>query len=330
MEIETYPVVPIPTRFDARENRGTRTKFWMQIEGGTDRWLFKIPRGNTGEHWAEKVAAELGCLVGIECAQVELTRYVDEGGLEHGLHRMDEQEAEQREPPSWFGTICKSFVPDVQLEDEEHYLFHGWEVLQWAVESYDTNLRFGQRDHNIKNITVAMADLMAVNTQNSMPHWDRVLEELVSYALLDGLIGNTDRHHENWMIAAVVYSDDMRIRVLPSFDHASSLGRELTDDRRRNILESDGVLRYLKRGRGAVYVDSKHERALSPLRLARLLCRWRPGFARRTLDQIASASDDEIQKTIQRVPPEFMSDMAKEFACQVVTTSKQELLRSVR
>ena len=213
MEIEPCPVVPIPARFDAREIRGTRTKFWVQIEEGTDRWLFKIPRRNTGEHWAEKVAAEIGCLVGVECAQVELARYVDEGGLEYGLHGLDEQEVEQPEPPSWLGTVCKSFVPDVQLEDEERYLFHGWEVLQWAVENYDTNLRFGQRDHNIKNIIIALTDLMGANTGNPTPHWDHVLEELVSYALLDGLIGNTDRHHENWMIALVVYSGDMRIEV---------------------------------------------------------------------------------------------------------------------
>ena len=329
MEIEPYPVVPIPARFDARENRGTRTKFWVQIGEGTDRWLFKIPRRNTGEHWAEKVAAEIGCLVGVECAQVELARYTDDGGLERGRDVADE-EAEQRELPNLLGTICKSFVPDADSEDKGYYLFHGWQVLQWVVENYDTSLRFGQRDHNIKNITTALKNFMGVGTLNPAPHWDYVLEELASYALLDGLIGNTDRHHENWMIAVVAYCDDVRIEVMPSFDHASSLGRELTDDRRKNILESDGVLHYLRRGRGAIYVDSKHKRALSPLRLARLLCRWQPGFTRRTLDRVAGVSDDEIRETIQRVPHEFMSDVAKEFACQVVMTGKQELMRSVR
>ena len=328
MQHEPYPVFPIPTNLEARENRGTRTKFWVQIEGGTDRWLFKIPRGNTGEHWAEKVAAEIGCLVGIECAQVELARYIDDGGLEYGRHAADEEETEQRELPNLLGTICKSFVPDADSEDKEYYLFHGWQVLQWVVENYDTNLRFGQRDHNIKNITTALKNFMVVGTLNPAPNWDYVLEELASYAVLDGLIGNTDRHHENWMIAVVGYCDDVRLEVMPSFDHASSLGRELTDDRRENILESDGVLHYLKRG--AIYVDSKHRRALSPLRLARLLCRWQPGFTRRTLDRIADVSDDEIRKTIQRVPSEFMSEITKEFACQVVMTGKQELLRSVR
>lgn len=47
----------------------------------------------------------------------------------------------------------------------------------------------------------------------------------------------------------------------------------------------------------------------------RLLCRWQPGFTRRTLDRVAGVSDDEIRKKIPRVPHEFMSDVAKEFAC---------------
>ena len=119
----------------------------------------------------------------------------------------------------------------------------------------------------------------------------------------------------------------MRIEIMPSFDHASSLGRELTDDRRRRLLESNGVLRYVRRGRGGVYVDDRRQRAPSPPRLARLLCRWRPAFTRRTLDRIDSLSELDVRAAVQRVPSEFMSDAAKEFACQVVLTSRRELLR---
>lgn len=119
----------------------------------------------------------------------------------------------------------------------------------------------------------------------------------------------------------------MHRAIMPSFDHASSLGRELTDDRRRRILESNGVLRYVRRGRGGVYVDDRRQRAPSPLRLARLLCRWRPSFTRRTLDRIDSLSELDVRAAVQRVPSEFMSDAAKEFACQVVLTSRRELLR---
>ena len=76
------------------------------------------------------------------------------------------------------------------------------------------------------------------------------LRELASYAILDGLIGNTDRHHENWMF---FYHPERRsYQLAPSYyDHGSSLGRELQDASRRvsrsrrDILASDRVLNYL-------------------------------------------------------------------------------------
>ena len=325
---EPYPIVSIPTEPDARENRGARTKFWVRIEGGTDRWLLKIPRPNTGEHWAEKVTAEIGRLVGIECAQVELAQCSDEAVFANGLQEARDETHAQRAASVLLGTICKSFVPEAVATDKEYYYFHGWQILQWVIESYDTKLRFGQRDHNIKNITIALADIMGINTSNPMPRWDDAFEQLASYVMLDGLIGNTDRHHENWMIAYVHHFGDMWIEIMPSFDHASSLGRELTDDKRQHILDSDGVQRYLNAGRGAVYVDHRRKRAFSPLRLARLLCRWRPEYTSRTLERIGGVSEDEIRTTIQRVPAEFMSDVAKEFAFEVVMAGKRELLRS--
>ena len=49
-----------------------------------------------------------------------------------------------------------------------------------------------------------------------------------------------------------------------------------------------------------------------------------------TLERIESLSDGRIRTAVERVPREFMTGLAKEFAVQVVTTSRQELLRSAR
>ena len=325
-----YPVIPIPARLDVEESRGTRTKFWVRIPPEYDPWLLKIPRPNTGEHWAEKIVAEIGRLIGVDCAEVELAQCTEQAAFGLRLGREGKERQPRPTEQRLLATICKSFLPGESTTPTEYQFFHGWEVLQHVVDGYDTALRFGQRDHNVKNITTALAELMGVESMNPMPLWDNAMEDAASYALLDGIIGNTDRHHENWMIAWVHDQGDMRIEIMPSFDHASSLGRELTDDRRRQILESDGVLRYVQRGRGGVYVDDRHQRAPSPLRLARLLCRWRPGFTRRTLDRIDGLSELDILAAVQRVPPEFMSDTAKEFAYQVVLTSRRVLLRSSR
>ena len=323
-----YRVVSVPARLDVEEGRGTRPKAWVRIPPEGDPWLLKIPRPNTGEHWAEKIAAEIGSLIGVECAQVELARCSEQAAFDRLLREGQEPPPRQAQS-SLLATICRSFLPDASATTAECHFFHGWEVLQHVIDGYDTALRFGQRDHNVKNISTALAQWMGVGTTNPMPGWDQAMEDMASYALLDGIIGNTDRHHENWMIAWVHDCGDMHIEIMPSFDHASSLGRELTDDKRRQILESDGVSRYVRRGRGGVYVDSRRPRAPSPLGLSRLVCRWRPDVARNILDRIHDLSELDVRDAVQRVPSEFMSDTAKEFACQVVLTSTRELLETV-
>ena len=331
MQDELYKVVQIPETLDAQETRGARPKYWVRVGEDSERWLLKIPRPRTGEHWAEKVTAEIGHLIGVDCAQVELAQYAAHAVLaaENGERRDDEQGREER--PEYLATICKSFVPDERDGDRSILsAYHGVEVLQFVVDGYDTDRRFGQKDHNIRNIAAGMAELMSVNSWEPMPRWRDALEKLASYVLLDGLVANTDRHHENWMIAYVEDLENEYVEVMPSFDHASSLGRELTDDKRRRILDSDGVRRYLENGRGGIYVNTRQRRAPSPLCLARLLRRWQPELTERTLARIDDLSEPETRRAIGRIPPEFMSDAARELAVQIITTSRQELLRGAR
>jgi hypothetical protein len=62
--------------------------------------------------------------------------------------------------------------------------------------------------------------------------WDWFL----GYLVLDALVGNVDRHLENW---AVIATGGER-RLAPSFDHASSLGFQLDDrDRSARLASSD-------------------------------------------------------------------------------------------
>ncbi len=293
------------------EGRGTRRKFWVLRPDNQTEWLLKFPRPNTGEHWAEKIAAEIGRMIDVDTARVELAR----SGAE-------------------LATICRSFLPAVDdLFDDNGPValwFHGSEFLELANPGYDVHLVRSNRAHNVKNIIDAVETLTGTSDMNPMPGWDKLIEDLASYALLDGLIGNVDRHHQNWMLAYVENAGDVRLHLAPSFDHASSLGRELLDERREQILSSNGVLGYLRKGRGGVFVDGNRRNAPSPLRLAQLLCRWRPRLAGTWFERLNSVSDTEIRSIIERVPPKFMSEISKEFAYRVVVTSKIELLRSIR
>ena len=85
-----------------------------------------------------------------------------------------------------------------------------------------------------------------------------------------------------------------------------------------------------KRGKGRIYADANRKVPLSPLRLAQLICRWQSDVVQPTLERLQTLSDSELRPVIDKVPPQFMSDIAKEFAYQYLTTSKRELLRSIR
>ena len=316
-EVRQLPVWPEIEQLRL-ESRGSRHKFWISIEEEPKLWLLKFPRPNTGEHWAEKIAAEVGRLIEVDCARVELA---DCGGE--------------------LVTICESFDSGNRDEQHEHVdelrdwfydetiLVEGCYVLAWNDDQYDVETRFGQRDHNVSNIIRAVKGLFRDPSFPAGGRVDDILQALASYAMLDGLIGNTDRHHENWTLQIVLVhaSATAWMSAAPSYDHASSLGRELHDQSRKRILDTDGVLNYVNRGHGGVFGDGGQNRAPSPLDTAKYISQRWPEYTQATLQRIGETPDSEFRTAIDRVPTEFMGDIAKEFAYQIIVTSKNELLK---
>lgn len=126
---DSYPIVQVhPEWVLEQEDMGTKEKFWYRKPGEDESdWLFKQPRPGTGEHWAEKIAAEVAMVLGIRHATVELAEFREE----HQKRR---------------GSASESFVAD----DQE--LWHGNQIMEWTVAEYDPNIRRGQADHSFENI----------------------------------------------------------------------------------------------------------------------------------------------------------------------------------
>src|SRR5437762_4016700 len=72
------------------------------------------------------------------------------------------------------------------------------------------------------------------------PQLQRPTDLFVGYLMLDALIGNQDRHHENWGLIIVPEQSTAGFALLlaPSFDHASSLGRNESDEERLRRLHT--------------------------------------------------------------------------------------------
>ena len=113
---------------------------------------------------------------------------------------------------------------------DKYKLLHGNQILSEHISGYDKEKIFKQSDHTLRNIFFSL-DNVFVKTNAKQ----KAKIQIAEYIVLDALIGNTDRHHENWALLRKKINNKWVGKPSPSFDHASSLGREL-EDRKRAIL----------------------------------------------------------------------------------------------
>ena len=171
-----YPIFDISGwRVLSVEEMGSKPKFWVQEPGGS-KWLFKHRhRPYVGDDWAEKIAAEVAETLGIPHATVELARFEDKPGI-----------------------ISKDLVGT----DPPRELVLGNSLLVEADPTYPGMNRYHVAEHTIDRVFTALgADFIDLpEASPRVPAIDSPIDLFVGYLLLDALIGNTDRHHENWAI----------------------------------------------------------------------------------------------------------------------------------
>jgi hypothetical protein len=111
-----YPIIEIHDEWVLDdEPMGSKEKFWVRMPDDPQPWLFKYSRINsgvaTGEHWAEKLAAEFASLLNVPHAHVELAKFGNR-----------------------LGSLSREFE---ELADPSVELVHGNELLAGVIEGYD-------------------------------------------------------------------------------------------------------------------------------------------------------------------------------------------------
>lgn len=283
------------------EQLGTKAKFWFRREDGL--WLFKFAREGTGEDWAEKLASEIAAVLGIKAADVELASFEGRAGC-----------------------AVKSFVD----REAGEVLLHGNELLAGQVLGYDKYKQQRQSDHTLANIRQAIEKVFP-----DPVHHRSILMELAGYMVLDALIANTDRHHENWGLllkpGTKATSETgqsrvvLKVMVAPTYDHASSLGRELRDEKRIALLDANGVGNYIRHGHGGIYLSSASARGECPLELLEAGVGHYPDVFDPALKQVCEIDVNLLKGFVSQVPASRMSAPARAIAIEVLTYSLRAL-----
>lgn len=270
---------------------GSKRKFWFRPDDSARRdWLFKYPRRGSGEHWAEKVAAEIAATLRIPHANVELA-----------VFRGDR------------GSATESFSsggPELQ---------HGNALLEVSVYNYNPETSFRHSSHTLANILDTL-DHEFANAEAAR----RAKGTIAEYIVLDAVIGNTDRHNENWGVLRRPTGVDSEQIVAPSFDHASSLGRELLDTRRELLLAENRLAAYAERARGAIYWTEDGD-PISPLELVRRAVNRHPDLFGPALAKLDHLDDGSIAASVSRVPEDWMSQSARAFGIALMRYNRARL-----
>jgi hypothetical protein len=289
---------------ETQEQLGTKHKFWFTENGRM--LLFKEGRERTGENWAEKVASEICNLLHLPHAEYQLAVWRNRQGV-----------------------VTQDFVP------EDSRLVFGNELLARYVPEYDGTRYYRQREHALKRVLAFFdtEELLVPLTFDALKTGLTAADVFVGYLLLDAWIGNTDRHHENWGVITIYQQNETpAVRLAPTFDHAASLGRELTDEKREARMTTKdpnfSVSAYADRARSALYKNPGDRKPMTSLEAFQEAMRFRPDAGRFWMDRLKRVDQAQVADIFAQIPHDFITRTASEFAIAFLDTTKQSIMET--
>lgn len=297
-----YPIVTVPRHTSAQlEQLGTKPKFWFRAEDGT-LTLFKEGFEGSGEHWAEKLACEVAAALGLPHAHYDLAEF--DGRL---------------------GVVSPNFVPTAGR------LILGNELLAKVFTGYAEKPDYRCPQHTLTRV---MAVLRSPQVGPPLD-WDCPAAVdgapgvFVGYLMLDALIGNQDRHHENWGLLKV---QDRGLTLAPTFDHASSLGRNEQDEARAERLATRdrgrSVAAYVQRARSGLYKTKNSNKAMTTLEAFSDAAASHASAAGYWRQRLSALDPGTLEAVVRQMPTSAMSQIAGRFAVQVMIENRIRLLAS--
>ncbi|MGB7964118.1 MAG: HipA domain-containing protein, partial [Propionicimonas sp.] len=269
---------------DSDEELGARDKLWVSSTPREDvpdevpdaLWKEGRPGDKVTEAradlWAEKIAAEIAALMGVPAAKADLA---ERGGVCGVL--------------SWRMAGA---------------LTHGNQLLSVVHADYQAQSKGRVAGYDLPSIERALEPYGG---------WDESLGAFDCFAgllVLDALIANTDRHHENWGII-----EETR-RLAPSYDHGASLGFNVRKPMRERPREyaAGGKSRHFPSR--LTLVDLAGE-ALGMVG-AKVAAHWREAVAR--------VDTGDLKEIIASVPEDWMSGVMRTFVLELVIENRRRLL----
>ncbi len=302
-------IIEVPLhKYESIEPLGTKRKFWFHDDNDNFKKLFKIGIPNTGENWVEVVVAELCNLLNIPHAKYEFAIW-------------NEKE----------GTITPSFVP------KDHRLIHGNELLaktyklldkdiSYPIEKNEDNKSYKIREYKLKLVlTIMKAEFLKLPIDYQKNKLSKPIDVFIGYIMLDCLISNQDRHHENW---SWIISPSKEFFLSPTYDHASGLGCRESDEEKTERLKTKDTGRMVKHfvtRAKTPFFDNK-DKNLKTIEAFRLCADSNKDIALYWLNKLEELDINKVRNFFDKIPEHLISNISIEFALKILEENKKRLL----
>jgi hypothetical protein len=177
------------------------------------------------------------------------------------------------------------------------------------------------RKHNVKSILVLTKFLEeGWHLRSGVEHWGTVFA-------FDALIGNTDRHQDNWGVLWYPVDRSWVAQFAPAFDNGTALGHEILEDRVLNFV-SDRLDRYVMRGTHHVRWAEGDARRCGHFELVKRLCDLKPSvrsIVLRSLDFDLGEVEEEVMRMCEVPVAIPLSQARARFILRLLEQRKMKL-----
>lgn len=277
------------------------------------------------EFWSEIIASEYGCLLGFNMLQYDIALKDGECGcISKAMNEKDNENL--AEGIRFLTRYDNTYQPD-DKNSHERYTF---DFICKALKEFEL-------DHYIPNIIqVIIFDSLIGNGDRHQENWGiinsvniEITTESKKYTLFEALKnGWNEKNKEPKLNFNIVLND----RFAPIYDSGSCLGREIADEKVRVMLKDDQMLQaYINRGCSEIRLDGPK---LNHFVLVRKLKEQYPDVVDTIINNVVMHFDELIVRNIvfnvdMALPRELfiykLPDERKEFILKMITLRFKKL-----
>ena len=253
------------------------------------------------QYWSEVIAFHIGRLMGLTLPPVFIA--ID---------------SSRNEP----GTVNEWFI-GYDDSREDRYVA-GVDYLQRLIPAFDVDKG---RQHNLTSIIELSRVLERGGwlTHDWRQYWGLCL-------CFDALIGNTDRHQENW---GVIWGENgPTARYTPYFDNGTSLGHELQPQKMQRMMRDHNEFNaYLKRGQHHMRWAKGDKKRLPLIQGVTQYCQQFPAIRPILIERLQRWCDDDLRDILNDLTyfdtPHPITQERADFIAFLTLTRRERLLQAL-